>query len=112
MKALAEVAGWPKDLSSKIVDIDQRWQAAKALANARNLSVVHEVGPDSDLRSAIHSMTTTLNSRITGRSKSSSMVVPEAQETPPDETAAMPTCSKKVLAALAAAVALGLGLSL
>lgn len=64
MKGLAEKAGWPKDLSAKIVDIDRKWQAAKATANAKSLSVVREVGPDSALRIAIRKMIETLRAGI------------------------------------------------
>jgi hypothetical protein len=64
MKSLAEKAGWPKDLTPTVVDIDRKWQAAKAAANAKNLSVAREVGPDSELRAAIKKTTEALKAGI------------------------------------------------
>lgn len=34
LKKAAEKAGWPKDLTPKVVDIDKRWQAALTAARA------------------------------------------------------------------------------
>lgn len=106
MKSLAEKAGWPKDLTPTVVNIDRKWQAAKAAANAKNQSVVREVGPDSELRAAIRKTTEALKAGIARGAEQAKEkgVTPGAPGAPPyipDET---PTWKKVVLAAAVAGV--------
>ncbi|MEK7706068.1 MAG: hypothetical protein AAB426_13995, partial [Myxococcota bacterium] len=110
MKLLAEKAGWPRDLAPKIVDIDKQWQAAKATANARRVSVVREVGPDSELRIAIRKMIEMLKAGLArgaeeAREKGVAPGVPGAPPYVPDD--AWPTWKKAALAALVCGTAVG-----